>query len=57
VLVAYRNRWAGLRHDATWRPDRVAAGYGAMAADLNRLAQRPRNHRGPHAHAVFGRWS
>jgi hypothetical protein len=51
VLVAYRNRWADLRHDAVWRPSRVASGYGAMAGDLNRMAQRRR------AHAVRGFWS
>jgi hypothetical protein len=40
VLVDYRNRWASLRHDAVYRPNRVATGYGAMAGDLNRLANR-----------------
>ena len=40
VLVDYRNRWASLRHDAVYRPNRVATGYGAMAGDLNRLASR-----------------
>ena len=40
VLVSYRNRWASLRHDAVDRPNQVANGYGAMAGDLNRMAQR-----------------
>lgn len=44
VLVTYRNRWASLRHDAIYRPNRVASGYGAMAGDLNRLAARRRAH-------------
>ena len=42
VLVNYRNRWASLRHDAVYRPDRVANGYGAMTGDLNRMANRRR---------------
>jgi hypothetical protein len=45
VLVAYRNRWANLRHDAVYQPGRVAMGYGAMAGDLNRMADRRRGHR------------
>ena len=40
VLVDYRDRWASLRRDAVYRPNRVASGYGAMAGDLNRLASR-----------------
>src|SRR5450432_1276698 len=44
VLVSYRDRWADLRHDASWRPDRVAAGYGAMAGDLTRLSERRSAH-------------
>jgi hypothetical protein len=41
ILVDYRNRWADLREDASWRPARVAAGYGEMSADLERLARQP----------------
>jgi len=41
ILVSYRNRWADLREDASWRPSRVAAGYGEMSADLERMAKRP----------------
>jgi len=41
ILVDYRNRWADLREDASWRPARVAAGYGQMSDDLERLARRP----------------
>ena len=40
VLIAYHDRWEDLRHDANWKPDRVAAGYGAMTADLDRIARR-----------------
>lgn len=39
VLVAYHDRWEDLREDAGGRPDRVAAGYGRMSADLERLAR------------------
>lgn len=42
VLVNYRNRWASLRHDAVYRPNRVATGYSSMAGDLNRMADRRR---------------
>jgi hypothetical protein len=42
ILVDYRNRWADLRHEASWRPDRVVLGYRAMAGDLTRMAQPPR---------------
>jgi hypothetical protein len=47
VLAAYRDRWARLREDATWRPDRVAAGYGAMSEDLERLARHSRGGQPP----------
>ena len=42
VLVTYRNRWDSLRHDAVYRPNRVATGYSSMAGDLNRMANRRR---------------
>lgn len=45
ILVDYRNRWAGLRHEAIWRPERVVVGYRTMAGDLTRLSQ-PRRHYG-----------
>ena len=44
ILVDYRNRWADLRHEAAWRPDRVAVGYRAMAGDLTRMAEPPRRY-------------
>jgi hypothetical protein len=48
VLARYRDRWADLRHDASWRPDRVATGYDAMAGDLTRLSARHHHaHRAP----------
>lgn len=42
TLIGYRNRWAALRRHASDQPTRVVAGYGALAADLNRLAARER---------------
>ena len=45
VLVEYRDRWADLRDEATWRPDRVAIGYNAMASDLTRMSDWRRAHR------------
>jgi hypothetical protein len=53
VLATYRNRWEDLREDASWKPDRVAAGYGAMTADLNRLARRSHGHRPQHGRSLF----
>ena len=44
ILVDYRNRWADLRDEASWRPDRVAVGYRAMAGDLTRMSQPPRRY-------------
>lgn len=44
VLVEYRDRWADLRDEATWRPDRVAIGYNAMASDLTRMSDWRRAH-------------
>lgn len=46
VMVAYRNRWAGLRRDASNNPGRVVRGYGAMATQLSREAQAARQQRG-----------
>jgi hypothetical protein len=60
VLVNYRDRWEDLREDATWKPDRVAAGYGAMTNDLDRLARRNHGRRPAHAHharSLFGLFS
>jgi hypothetical protein len=45
VLVQYRDRWADLREDASWKPDRVAAGYGRMSDDLERMARRSHGRR------------
>lgn len=39
VMIAYRNRWAGLRRQAIHNPGRVVAGYGAMATELGREAR------------------
>jgi hypothetical protein len=47
VLSDYRDRWEDLRHDASWRPERVASGYDAMAGDLTRLSQRHRRRAAP----------
>lgn len=47
VLADYRDRWDDLRHDASWRPERVADGYAAMAGDLTRMSQRHRHHAPP----------
>lgn len=54
VLASYRNRWADLRMDASWRPDRVAVGYAAMAGDLTRLSERRHSRHAPHARAWRG---
>jgi hypothetical protein len=53
ILVDYRNRWADLREDASWRPARVAAGYGEMSADLERMARRPNTRRPPGHSSLF----
>ena len=42
ALIGYRNRWAALRRHSDDQPSRVIAGYGDMAADLNRLAAKAR---------------
>ena len=57
VLAAYRDRWADLREDATWRPARVAAGYGEMTADLERLARQSHGRRPPPRRGLFGLFS
>jgi hypothetical protein len=57
VLAAYRDRWADLREDATWRPDRVAAGYGEMSVDLERLARRSRGRQPPPRFRLFDAFS
>jgi hypothetical protein len=59
VLVEYRDRWADLREDASWKPERVAAGYGRMSADLERLARQPHSRRAapPPRHSLFGLFS
>ena len=60
VLVAYRDRWSDLREDASWRPDRVAAGYGRMTDDLERLARRSHGRAPPPRsplHGLFGLFS
>ncbi|HEY8571086.1 hypothetical protein [Phenylobacterium sp.] len=38
TLASYRSRWASLRRHANDQPARVISGYGALAAELNRLA-------------------
>ncbi len=45
VMVAYRNRWAGLRRDAGANPGRVVRGYSVMATELSREAQAARRRR------------
>lgn len=40
VLVDYRQRWSRLRPRARYEPAVVVSGYGAMARDLQRLADR-----------------
>ena len=57
ILAAYRNRWEDLRQDATWRPQRVAAGYGEMTEDLERMSKRPHGRSAARPHTLFGLFS
>jgi hypothetical protein len=45
ILADYRNRWDDLRHEASWRPERVRVGYDAMTRDLTRMSSPPLRHR------------
>ncbi len=50
VLVDYHNRWADLRQEASWQPERVRLGYNAMAADLTRMSASHRRRRAGGSH-------
>lgn len=43
TLASYRSRWASLRRRSSDEPARLIAGYGSLASDLNRLADRRRS--------------
>jgi len=56
VLASYRDRWADLRHDASWRPERVQQGYEAMAGDLTRLSAHRRARHAPRHRGLRSLW-
>lgn len=55
ALVSYRDRWDAMRRLRAHEPRRLAAGYGALAAELDRAAARARRDEG-RARFARGSW-
>ncbi len=54
ALVSYRDRWDAVRRTRAHDPRRLSAGYGALAAELDRAAARARRDEGRRRFAVRG---